>query len=234
MASAYFSGSVLDTSTATPRLRSFVQPRPKHGLLTEGTAKARGLLLVLPRPDLEDVATPRAGTQSGGTWLTGRGEAHLVTALVQRVDAEHDFFLGGDGVHLLWRFRFVELDRPRLARGVLRRPGEAEGVTLKDDRRLLHLVFGQALSVLHRHDEIPSALKPVQVRLWRRRRRRLTVARPDQQADGCNHEQSRFHHVQRVDPCVAEGKLRATSIPSSRSVCCPLRPLRTRIALPPC
>src|SRR5205814_10345608 len=106
------------------------------------------LLILLPRPDLEDVATPRAGTQSGGTWLAGRREAHLVTALVECVDAEHDFFLGRDGVHLLWRFRFVELDRPRLARGVLRQPGEAEGVILKDDRRLLHLVFGQGLSCI--------------------------------------------------------------------------------------
>ena len=61
-------------------------------------------------------------------------------------------------------------------------PGEAEGVTFKDDRRLLHLVFGQGLSALHRHHEIPSALKLVQVRLWRRRCRRLTVARRDQQA----------------------------------------------------
>src|SRR6266581_7841465 len=73
------------------------------------------------------------------------------------------------------------------------------------------LRYMQGLSVLHRHDEIPSALKPVQVRLWRRRRLHLTVARPDQQADGRNHQQSRFHHVQTVDSCVAEGKLRATS-----------------------
>src|SRR5436309_15954615 len=120
------------------------------------------LVILLPRPDLEDVATPSAGTQSGGTWLAGRGEAYFVTALVQRVDAEHDFFLGRDGVHLLWRFRFVELDRPRLARGVLRRPGEAESVTLKDDGRLLYLVLRQRFPVLHRHDEIPSALKPIQ------------------------------------------------------------------------
>src|SRR5205814_7051138 len=121
------------------------------------------LLILLPRPDLEDVATPRAGTQSGGTWLAGRREAHFVTALVQRVDAEHDFFLRRDGIHLLWRFRFVEPDRPRLARGVLRRPGEAEGVTFKDDRRLLYFFFGQGVPVLHRHDEVPSALDPVQV-----------------------------------------------------------------------
>src|SRR5215831_10319236 len=34
---------------------------------------------------------------------------------------------------------------PALLGGVLRRAGEAEGVTLKDDRRLLHLVLGQGL-----------------------------------------------------------------------------------------
>src|SRR5436309_14466535 len=123
------------------------------------------LVILLPRPDLEDVATPSAGTQSGGTWLAGRGEAYFVTALVQRVDAEHDFFVGRDGVHLLWCFRFVELDRPRLAGGVLRRARESERVTLKDDRRLLHLDLGQGLPILHRRIEVPSALQPVQVRL---------------------------------------------------------------------
>src|SRR5438034_5305906 len=149
------------------------------------------LLLILALPGLENVATPGGGTEFGGTRLTGRGEAHLVAVLFQCVDAEHGFFLGRDGVHLLWCFVFVELDRPLFAGGVIRRPGEAESVTLKDDRRLLHLVLGQALSVLRRHDEIPSTLKPVQVRLWRRRL--LAVARPDQQADGRNHQQSRFH-----------------------------------------
>ena len=158
-----------------------------------------------------------------------RRSEHTCNRLIS-VDAEQTSFSWMASISL--GFRFVELNVPDLL--AYSPTGEAEGVTLKDDRRLLHLVFGQALSVLHRHDEIPSALKPVQVRLWRRRRRRLTVARPDQQADGCNHEQSRFHHVQRVDSCVAEGKLRATSIPNSRSVYCRLRLLRTRIAPRPC
>src|SRR5204862_1269040 len=105
-------------------------------------------LLVLPLPGWEYVAAAGCGTEVGGARLAGRGEAYLVTVLFDPVDAEHDFFLGGDGVHLLWCFVFVELDRPLLAGCVLRRSGEAERVSLKDDRRLFHLVCGQGLSIL--------------------------------------------------------------------------------------
>lgn len=148
---------------------------------------------LLPLPGLENVATPGGGSELGGTRLTGRGEAHLVTVLFQRVDAEHDFFVGRDGVHLLWCFRLVELDRPRFAGRVLHRPGEAEGVTLEYDRRLLHLVLRQGRPILHRRNEVPSALQPVQVRL--RRRWLLTVARRQQQAEHRDHQQSRFHVI---------------------------------------
>ena len=108
--------------------------------------------------DLVDLAVCRGGSEFGGTRLAGRGEAHPVTACVYRVDAEHDFVVGRDGVHLLWCFRFVELDRPFLAGGVLCRSGEAERVTLEDDRCLDRLVLGQDVAVFHRRIEVPSAL----------------------------------------------------------------------------
>src|SRR5205814_1503528 len=191
--------------------RDRVQPRPFwwYGLKIHGTAISRApgrYCFFLPFPDLEDLAIAGGGSEFGGTWLAGRGEADLVAVPLQRVDAEHDFFVGRDGVHLLWCFRFVELDRPRLAGGVLRRARESERVTLKDDRRLLHLDLGQGLPILHRRIEVPSALQPVQVRLRRRRRGRLTVACRQQQAEGRDHQQPSFHDAQSVNSCVAERK----------------------------
>src|SRR5207244_356397 len=55
-----------------------------------------------------------------------------------------------------------------------------------------------------------------------------------QRTDGRDHQELRFHDVQSVDSCVAERKLRPTSIPSSRSVCYLLRPPGIRIVSRPC
>jgi hypothetical protein len=83
-------------------------------------------LLFPPLPDLEDVATPGLRGEFAGAWLADRREADLVTVSLQFVDAEHDLFLGGDCLYLLRCFRAVELEGPRLARGVLCQLGEAE------------------------------------------------------------------------------------------------------------
>src|ERR1051326_2110119 len=50
------------------------------------------LLLLIPLPYLEDVATPGMGTEVGGAWFTGRCETHLITVRIERVHTEHHFF----------------------------------------------------------------------------------------------------------------------------------------------
>ena len=100
------------------------------------------LVFLLPLPDLEDLATAGLGTEVGRTWLTSRSEADLIAVWFQFVDAEHDFFLGGGGVHLLWIFRCVELERSRSGGGILRQSRKMKGVTFNDNRRLFHFVLG--------------------------------------------------------------------------------------------
>ena len=157
--------------------------------------------LRLPRPGLKDVTASGLGTYLGGTWLAGRGETYLVTVIVHSVDAEHGYIIFRGGVYLLRRFVFVEFKRPLLAGGVRRRSRKAEGVTLKDDRFLLHFVLGQNLSVFHRCNEVPSPLKSLQVRLGRRcRLRLLTVTRCEQEAESGNHKQLHFHGDQKWIP----------------------------------
>jgi len=131
----------------------------------QATCHFAGLLFFLPLPDLQEVSAPRLGCEFTRAWLAGRGEADLVTVSVQFVDAEHDFFSVRSGIHLLWLFRRVELDRPLLASGVLCRLGEDESVILDDDAGVLHLVLGQRFTIFHRGDQLPSALQPVQVLL---------------------------------------------------------------------
>ena len=205
-----------------------------------------GLVLLLPPPGLKNVATPGLGTEVCGTWLAGRGETYFVTVIVHSVDAEHDYFVCRDGVYLLRRFVFVEFERPRLAGGVVRRSGKAEGVTLKDDRFLLHFVFGQNVSVVHRCNEVPSALESVQVRFGRRRLRLLTVTRYEHEAESADHKQLRFHGDQEWIPVLRNASRKrkrsllcrkdsvTTSIPNNRSACCLLRLRCIRITLLPC
>ena len=152
-----------------------------------------GLLLVSPVPGLENVAATGGGSELGGTRLTGWGETHFVTVLLQYVDAEHDFFVSRNGVHLLWGLRFIQLDRTLLAGGVLRRPGEAERVPLKNDRGLLHLFLGQDVAVFRRRNKVPRPLESIQVCLRRRRWRLLAVACCQQQTKRYDHLQLCFH-----------------------------------------